>query len=44
MNLSHGLSYDETVFLNYTKVPKVKTACSYSKKGGLYWLEVSPLT
>ena len=43
MNQSHGLSYDETMFFSYQKVPKVKIACSYSKEGGLYWLEDSPL-
>ena len=43
MNRSHCLSYDETMFLSYQKVPKVKIACSYSKEGGLYWLEDSPL-
>ena len=32
MNQSHGLSYDETLFLSYQKVPKVKIACSYSKR------------
>ena len=31
MNQSHGLSYDETLFLSYQKVPKVKIVCSYSK-------------
>ena len=30
------LSYDETLFLSYQKVPKVRIACSYSKEGGLY--------
>ena len=44
MNQSHGLSYDETLFLSYQKVPKVKIACYYSKEGDLYWLEDSPLT
>ena len=43
MNQSHSLSYDETMFLSYQKVLKVKIACSYSKEGGLYWLEDSPL-
>ena len=43
MNQSHGLSYDETLLLSYQKVPKVKIACSYSKEGGLYRLEYSPL-
>ena len=36
MNQSHGLTYNETLFLSYQKVPKVKIACSYSKEGGLY--------
>ena len=36
MNQSHGLSYDETLFLSYQEVPKVKIACSYSKEGDLY--------
>ena len=36
MNQSHRLSYDETLFLNYQKVPKVKIACSYSKEGDLF--------
>ena len=44
MNQSHGLSYDEILFFNYKKVPKVKITCSYSKVGDLYWLEDSPLT
>ena len=35
MNQSHGLSYDETLFLSCQKVPKVKIACSYSKEGDL---------
>ena len=39
MNQSHGLSYDETLFLSYQKVPKAKMACSYSKEGDLYSLE-----
>ena len=43
MNLSHGLSYDETLFLSYQKVPKVKFACFYSKEVDLYWSEDSPL-
>ena len=42
MNQSHGLSYDETMFLGYQKVPKVKIVCFYSKEGGLDWLEDSP--
>ena len=41
---SHGISYVETLFLSYQKVPMVKIACSYSKEGDLYWLEDSPLT
>ena len=32
MNQCHGLSYDETLFLSYQKVPKIKIACSYEKK------------
>ena len=44
MNQAHALSYDETLFLSYHKVPKVKIVCSYSKEGNLYWLEDSPLT
>ena len=43
MNQSEGLSYDETLFLSYQKVTKVKIACSYSKEGDLYWLKDSPL-
>ena len=43
MNKSDSLSYDETLFLSYQKVGKVKITCSYSKKGDLYWLEDSPL-
>ena len=38
MNQSEGLSYDETMFLNYQKVPKdcsCSKACSYSREGGL---------
>ena len=33
INQSHDLSYDETMFLSYQKVPKVKIACSYSNEG-----------
>ena len=44
MNQSHGLSYDETLFLSYQKFPKVRITCPYSKEGGLYWSEDSPLT
>ena len=36
MNQSHDLSYDETMFFSYQKVPEVKIACSYSKEGGIY--------
>ena len=36
VNQSHGLLYDETLFLSYQKVPQVKIACSYSKERGLY--------
>ena len=43
VNQSHAISYDEPLFLSYQKVPKVKIACSYSKKGDLYWLKDSPL-
>ena len=43
MNQFHGLPYNETSFLSYQKVPKVKIPCSYSKKVDLYWLEDSPL-
>ena len=43
MNQSNDLSYDETLFLSYHKVPKVIFACSYSKERDLYWLEDSPL-
>ena len=35
MNQSHGLSYDETLFLSYQKG---KEACSYSKERDPYWL------
>ena len=35
INQSHNLSYDETLFLSYQKVPKVKIASSYSKEGDL---------
>ena len=35
MNQSYGLSYEETLFLSYQKVPKVQIACSYSKEGDL---------
>ena len=44
MNQSHGLSDDETLFLSYQKVPKLKIVCSYSKEGDLFWLEDSALT
>ena len=43
MNQSQGLSCDQTLFLSYQKVPKVKTAWFYSKDGDLYWLEDSLL-
>ena len=43
MNQSHGLSYDETLFLSYQKALEVKISCSYSKEDDLYWLEDSPL-
>ena len=43
MNQSCDLSYDETMFLSYQKVTKVKIAYSYSTEDGLYWLEDSPL-
>ena len=33
MNQYHGLLHDETLFLSYQKLPKVKIACSYSKEG-----------
>ena len=33
-----------TIVPSYQKVPKVKTACSYSNEGDLYSLEDSPLT
>ena len=33
MNQSHGLSYDETLFISYQKVPKVKD-CLFLFKGG----------
>ena len=36
MNQSCGLSYDETLFLSYQRVPKVKIVCSYSKEDDLY--------
>ena len=36
MNQTDCLSHDETLFLSYQKVPKVKFACSYSKEGDLY--------
>ena len=44
MNQSHSLSNDETKFLSYQKLPKIKIACSYWKEGGLYWVEESWLT
>ena len=36
MNQFHGLSYDETLFLSYQKVPKVKIAYSSSIERDLY--------
>ena len=36
MNQSHGLSYDETLFLSYQKALEVKISCSYSKEDDLY--------
>ena len=44
INQSRNLSYDETLFLSYWKVPEVKIASSYSKEGDISWLEDSPLT
>ena len=44
MNQSHGLSYDETLFLSYQKVSKIRIACSYLKEDrilsvkGTLWL------
>ena len=35
MNQSHDLSYHESLFLSYKKVPKVKISCSYSKHLGI---------
>ena len=35
MNRSHGLSYDETLFRSYQKVPKVKIDYSFSKESNL---------
>ena len=35
--------HDETLFLSYQKVAKVKIAFCYSKEGDLYWLEDFPL-
>ena len=43
MNQSYSLSCDETLFLSYLKVPKVKIVCSHSEDGDLYGLEDSPL-
>ena len=43
MNQSQGLSYDQTLFLSYQKIPKLKIAWFYSKDGDLYWLEDSLL-
>ena len=37
---SHGLSFDETLFLSYQKVPKVKTVRSYSKEGDLKTIDI----
>ena len=37
------MSYNETLFLSYDKVLKMKIVCSYSKEGDPYWLEDSPL-
>ena len=34
MNQSHGLSYDQTLFLSYQKVSNGNIACSYLKEGG----------
>ena len=39
MKQSYDLSFDESLFFSYQKVPKVKIVCSYSKDGDLYWLE-----
>ena len=36
MNQFCGLSYDETLFPSYQKVPEVKIDCSYLKEGNLY--------
>ena len=36
MKQSDGISYDETLFLNYQKVQKIEVACYYSTEGDLY--------
>ena len=41
INQSYGLSYDETLFLSYQKIPKVMIAFCYSKEDDLYCLEDS---
>ena len=42
MNQSHDLSYDETLFLRYQKIPKVKINPFYSDECSLKWLEHFP--
>ena len=37
---SHGLLYNETLFLSYQKVPKVKIVCSYSKDFDLKTIDI----
>ena len=36
MKQSHGLSYDEILFLGYQKALNGKITCSYLKEGALY--------
>ena len=38
MNQSHGLSYDQTLFLSYQKVSNGNITCSYSKGGWVSYL------
>ena len=38
------LSCDNIMLLNHQKVPKVASACSYSREVGIFWLKDSQLT
>ena len=35
------LSYDEIMFFNQQKAPKVANTCSYSNEDGIFWVKYS---